>query len=447
MARVQQLLKARLELLKTTSSVTHIISCPFDEDGHLPGDDRKDHLRAVRGAASSYCYFPNADCPQELGQTEGQGTGWLETWMAICDNVKKTGGTVFVVYRSDGLGKFTSEMGVGTIEGQAQGGEIAYAKRVGCSLRWVAFGTPAATIAELARPRSGEDGGVLAHTFGDDVAPRTPTKFSESMMRPTGAASNGDQASRDQLINTDAFEAGTGLAARPMSWSRQPIPRDVLKLSRVWVKYIPRTASSPIWVTQCVTQDSISTDVIQHILGQARDFTNPAILLRRPEDMPHGEPVLHGEFNIRRTSFLPTGRPFFQYGELVAVERSSGEVVMGRVESNEHGRALRDWSAHDVHSWLEANGLAHGEILTALRNRTGPILLSSERLIFSQLASAADRVQLAAALDECFRFELQDPEAYLGPSTKRACGVDDDSADVGTMRSFAKRLIRSWFSG
>ena len=116
MPREEKLLKARLELLKTTTSVTHIISCPFDEDGRGPGAMKAQAVADQREEPpASYCYFPNEDCPQVLGQAEGRGTGWLETWMAICRNVKRTGGTAFIVYRSDGRGKFASDKGLGTL--------------------------------------------------------------------------------------------------------------------------------------------------------------------------------------------------------------------------------------------------------------------------------------------------------------------------------------------
>ena len=59
--------------------------------------------------------------------------------MAICRNVKRTGGTVFIVYRSDGKGEFPSEKGIGTIDGQAQTGEIDFAKGIGATLSWVDF--------------------------------------------------------------------------------------------------------------------------------------------------------------------------------------------------------------------------------------------------------------------------------------------------------------------
>ena len=135
MSREQKLLKARLELLKCTPSLTHVISCPFDDGGRGPGAMKASEIaQRHEQPPASYCYFPNEDCPQEIGRAEGLGTGWLQTWMAICDNAKRTGGTAFILFRSDGKGQFESEKGIGTIEGQAQTGEIAYAQRVGCKI-------------------------------------------------------------------------------------------------------------------------------------------------------------------------------------------------------------------------------------------------------------------------------------------------------------------------
>ena len=90
MSREQKLLKARLELLKCTSSLTHVISCPFDDGGRGPGAMKASEIAQQHDQPpASYCYFPNEDCPQELGRAEGRGTGWLQTWMAICDNAKR----------------------------------------------------------------------------------------------------------------------------------------------------------------------------------------------------------------------------------------------------------------------------------------------------------------------------------------------------------------------
>ena len=81
-----------------------------------------------------FCYNPNEDCPQSLG------VSWLETWMEICDNTKRTGGSVFVMYRSDGKGAYScDDKGPGSLEGQAQPGEILHAKKSGCTIVWVDY--------------------------------------------------------------------------------------------------------------------------------------------------------------------------------------------------------------------------------------------------------------------------------------------------------------------
>ena len=45
------------------------------------------------------------------------------------------------------------------------------------------------------------------------------------------------------------------------------------------------------------------------------------------------------------------------YGDMVAVVRSSGEILTGRIESNGSGRALRDWTFEDASKWLKIKRL------------------------------------------------------------------------------------------
>jgi len=202
-----------------------------------------------------------------------------------------------------------------------------------------------------------------------------------------------------QLVNIDELDGW-----RPKTWSRQPSPRDVHTLHRVWYSYTAASMYTPIEMLKCVTD--------KHDDNELWDQT----ILKRPEEVPSTIPAgtlsLRGEFPRRRTSFEPKGRCFFMYGEMVAVERESGDTVMGRVESNEHGRALRDWFEADVQAWLEQKGLAHGKIWESLQHRQGATLLRSPSLIFKDL-SEADRKELGDALEESFSFELQDPEGYL----------------------------------
>ena len=81
--------------LKTCSECVHIISTPFTNAAGREAAKRtaEEHERNSSGC---YCYNPNEDCPQSLG------VSWLNAWHEICKNTQKTGGTCFVMYRSDG---------------------------------------------------------------------------------------------------------------------------------------------------------------------------------------------------------------------------------------------------------------------------------------------------------------------------------------------------------
>merc|ERR1719453_2808020 len=93
----------RLELLKTSAETVHIISTPFgSESGRALALQVAQHYER-RGTGREFCYNPNEDCPQSLG------VSWLDAWMAICDNAVRTGGKVYVVYRSDGQGAYGCE--------------------------------------------------------------------------------------------------------------------------------------------------------------------------------------------------------------------------------------------------------------------------------------------------------------------------------------------------
>ena len=85
-----------------------------------------------RPADGEFCYNPNSDCPQPLD------VSWLAAWMTICKSAKRTGGNVYVVYRSDGQGQYGCRAkGSGSLDGQAQEGEILYAMQIGCPIVWV----------------------------------------------------------------------------------------------------------------------------------------------------------------------------------------------------------------------------------------------------------------------------------------------------------------------
>ena len=128
---MERALRDRLRLLKSTDKKTHIISTPF-RNVRARHDARS--IKANHENEEEFCYNPNEDCPQTLD------VSWLETWMAICDNSVRTGGTVFVMYRSDGGGRFgCQEHGPKSLDGQAQPGEIAYAVQKGARIEWVDY--------------------------------------------------------------------------------------------------------------------------------------------------------------------------------------------------------------------------------------------------------------------------------------------------------------------
>ena len=53
----------------------------------------------------------------------------------------------------------------------------------------------------------------------------------------------------------------------------------------------------------------------------------------------------------RGTLYLQPAKEDFCYGDVVAVVLSTGEKLVGRIESNAAGVALRDWEPADVRGW------------------------------------------------------------------------------------------------
>ena len=133
---------SRVDLLKNTSQRVHIISTPFSsEQGRSLAEQVK---KAFSGVQHEHCYNPNEDHPQTLPKS------WLKSWMAICNNTARTGGTVFVVFRSDGKGKYgCRKKGPGSLDGQAQEGEIRYARGKGCIIHWMDQTNPEAAMREM----------------------------------------------------------------------------------------------------------------------------------------------------------------------------------------------------------------------------------------------------------------------------------------------------------
>ena len=146
-AKIEEMKKRGLELLKTTSETVHIIPTPFDsEQGRSLARKVAQACEPSSGTREAFCYNPNEDCPQTLD------VSWLATWMAICNNTARTGGSVFVIFRSDGKGKYGCEAkGPWSLDGQAQEGEINHALSRGCSIHWLDSTNPDAAMHELKR--------------------------------------------------------------------------------------------------------------------------------------------------------------------------------------------------------------------------------------------------------------------------------------------------------
>ena len=145
--KLEEMMRSRLHLLKTTSEVVHIISTPFGSEAgrSLALQVARDNERSGPGVRNEFCYNPNEDCPQSLG------VGWLDTWMGICDNTVVTGGNVFVIFRSDGQGMYGCEAkGPGSLDGQAQAGEVRYALSKGCTIQWMDSSSPEASLESFA---------------------------------------------------------------------------------------------------------------------------------------------------------------------------------------------------------------------------------------------------------------------------------------------------------
>ena len=95
------------------------------------------------------------------------------------------------------------------------------------------------------------------------------------------------------------------------------------------------------------------------------------------------------------------------YGSYVAVRRTNGKVVVGRIESNHRGVPLSRWTGQDVTNWILGRpGLAmFPTILNLLKNRAPRLLIDSEFL--KSNLSHSDFVTLETDLIMCFEFEMK----------------------------------------
>ena len=153
-----EMMQKLLELLKSTTERVHIISTPFRSEQGRPLAKRVADYCSPKncehtGMRKEFCYNPNEDCPQ----TARAGVSWLQIWMDICDNTVRTGGKVFVIFRSDGKGKYgcaANLKGPGSLDGQAQEGEIRYALSKECNIHWVDSTDPEAAMRALQQDQS-----------------------------------------------------------------------------------------------------------------------------------------------------------------------------------------------------------------------------------------------------------------------------------------------------
>lgn len=130
----ERMKRDRMKLLKTTAEVVHIISTPFSSDAGRSLARQIAGTMEKNGERTEFCYNPNEDCPQD----PSLGVSWLKSWMDICDNTVNTGGKVFVIFRSDRGGTYSCDAkGPGSLDGQAQEGEIKYADSKGCAIHWM----------------------------------------------------------------------------------------------------------------------------------------------------------------------------------------------------------------------------------------------------------------------------------------------------------------------
>jgi hypothetical protein len=104
----------------------------------------------------------------------------------------------------------------------------------------------------------------------------------------------------------------------------------------------------------------------------------------------------------------------FGYGDMVAVRRTTGEVALGRVESNEFGLPLRRWGPAEVQDWLCRAGLEEsGELFGALKDCNGESFLTALSVAANGAASEAEMRSLRAALQRAFALEFEQPANYV----------------------------------
>ena len=126
--------EAALQQLLAQTAPVHLISTPFSVPA---GFAKAAEVKADNhNPPHTFCYNPNTDAPQDAGG------GWLNSWVRVCERTKETQGTVFVVYNRAKNAKYGNGEYTGWFDGQAQGGEVLVAKRLGCAISWVGYDAP-----------------------------------------------------------------------------------------------------------------------------------------------------------------------------------------------------------------------------------------------------------------------------------------------------------------
>jgi hypothetical protein len=92
------------------------------------------------------------------------------------------------------------------------------------------------------------------------------------------------------------------------------------------------------------------------------------------------------EADKERQEILPKEASLFlkeinHYGSIVAVKRVRGDIVYGRIESNEKLQPVEDWDATYVKKWMLSTDLSHHKVLVdALAGRRMSTILNKEKV-------------------------------------------------------------------
>lgn len=108
-----------------------------------------------------------------------------------------------------------------------------------------------------------------------------------------------------------------------------------------------------------------------------------------------------------------------KYGKIVAVKRNRGDIVYGRIESNEEGQPAVDWDTQYTKSWMVSN-LVHPSIMKALASQRMSTLLNKKDInslldIGEVNKNPLIRDSLMGVLHEQFEYEF---EGIMSPKMK-----------------------------